>query len=79
MKIYVIGLDKNGYQVNIFLIFPQKHFVYSFIEVPQPARDTSVNEYTQHIVFVEKYEKSINTCRLKKASYQELSYVVGIH
>ena len=32
-----IGLDKSGYQVNIFLISPQKHMLWSSLEAPRRA------------------------------------------
>ena len=40
-----IGLDKSGYQVNIFLISPRKHMLWVLIRSPSPRPS---NEYTQH-------------------------------
>ena len=40
-----IGLDKSGYQVNSFLISPQKHTGAS-------------NEYPQHVLMEKYYKKS---------------------
>ena len=33
-----IGLDKSGYQVNIFLISPQKHMLWVFIRSASARR-----------------------------------------
>ena len=38
----IIGLDKRGYQANIFLISPQKHMLWYSLEVP---RRGASNEY----------------------------------
>ena len=40
---HIISLDKNGYQVNIFLISPQKHMLWVLIKRAKP------NEYPQHM------------------------------
>ena len=76
-----IGLDKNGYHVNIFFLFlneniccgyslevPWKHMLCYSLEVPWLG---SSNEYPQHM-FSWRNKKNINTFGLKKASYQEL-------
>ena len=63
-----IGLDKRGYQVNIFLISHENiHCGYS---LEAPRRGAS-NEYPQHM-FLWRNTKNINTFGLKKAPYLEL-------
>ena len=49
-----IGLDKGGYPVNSFLIFPRKHVVGLIRSASaRRFRRGASNEYPQH-VFVEK-------------------------
>ena len=60
---YIIGLDKGGYPVNIFLISPQKHMLWYSLEAP---RRGASNEYPQHM-FSWRNKKNINTFGLKKA------------
>ena len=62
------GLDKSGFQVNIFLISPRKHMLWYSLEAPHQGAS---NEYPQHI-FLWRNKKDINTFGMKKASYQEL-------
>ena len=45
LQMHVIGLDKSGCQVNIFLISPGKHMLMVLLEVP---RQGTCNEYPQH-------------------------------
>ena len=65
IKFKDIGLDKSGYQVNSFLISPQKYYVVVLIKAPW--RGTS-NEYPQHMFFW-RNKKNINTFGLKKKSH----------
>ena len=51
-----IGLDKSGYQVYIFLIFPQKHMLGVLIR--------STSQY----MFLWRNKKNINTFGLKKST-----------
>ena len=62
--LWVIGLDKSGYQVNIFLISPQKHTLWYSLEAPHRGAS---NEYPQHM-FSWRNKKNINSFGLKKAS-----------
>ena len=55
-EIYIIGLDKSGYQANILLA---------------EALLMSTQYYPQHMLPWRR-KKNINTFGLKKASYQEL-------
>ena len=64
----IIGLDKRGYQVNIFLIFQQKHMLWYSLEAPHRGAS---NKYPQHM-FSLKNKKNIDTFWLKKVPYQEL-------
>ena len=61
-----IGLDKSGYQVNIFLISPQKHMLWIFFR--------SADEYPQHM-FLMRNKKSINTFRLKKKNKKQQHFI----
>ena len=62
------GLDKSGYQLNVFLISPQKHMLWYSLEAPHWGTS---NEYQQH-TFSWRNKKNINTFGFKKASFQKL-------
>ena len=53
-----VGLDKSGYQVNIFLISPRKHMLWALIR-------SASNEYPQN-TFSWGNKENINTFGLKK-------------
>ena len=56
---FIIGLDKNGYPVNSFLISPRKHMLWYSLEAP---RRGAYNEYPQHM-FLWRNKKNIeNIC-----------------
>ena len=59
-----IGLDKSGYQVNIFLISPRKHMLWYSLEA---SHQGTSNEYPQHM-FSWSNKKNINTFGLKKSA-----------
>ena len=40
-----IGLDKRGYLVNIFLIFPQKHMLWYSLEALRLGEELLINTY----------------------------------
>ena len=64
MKTIFIGLNKCGYryQVNIFLLSPQKTYVVGTHSVPHKGAS---NEYPEH-TFSWRNKKNINTFGLKK-------------
>ena len=67
-----IGLDKSGYQVNIFLIFPQNICCGYSLEAP---RRGASNEYPQHM-FSWRNKKNINTIGLKnRALTRAMNYL----
>ena len=61
-----IGLDKSGYQINSFLISPQKNMLWVLIRFTEALLMS-----THNINFHGELENS-NTFGLKKASYQEI-------
>ena len=63
-----IGLDKSGYQVNVFLFLNENISCGYSLEVP--CRGAS-NEYPQHM-FSSINKKNIDIFWLKKAPYQKL-------
>ena len=51
MSSLVMCLDKSGYQITIFFLFPDENICYRYsLETPYQAS----NEYPQHNVFVKK-------------------------
>ena len=68
---YIIGLDK-GIR-SIFFLFLHKNICCGY-SLEAPRRGAS-NEYPQHM-FSWRNKKNINTFGLKKASYQELWYIL---
>ena len=67
-EIYIITPNQRGYQVNIFLISPQKHTLWVRLEVPHWGTS---NAYSQHM-FLWTNKKTISSLWLKKMSYLEL-------
>ena len=57
----LIGLDKGGYPVNIF-ISPRKHMLWYSLEAP---RRGASNEYPQYM-FLRRNKKNINTFWIEK-------------
>ena len=68
-----IDLDKSGYQVNIFLISPQKHMLWVLI------RSKVLLMSTQNICFPREIRKKNQHLRNEKASYQDLCGILKIY
>ena len=66
--ILTISLDKNGYQVNIFLFLHENKCLGYSLEAPQCGTS---NEYPQHM-FLWRNKENISTFYLKKVPYLEL-------
>ena len=58
-----VGLDKNWYQINIFLLFLYKNVCCGYL-LEAPRRGAS-NEYPQHM-FSWRNKKTVNTFGSKK-------------
>ena len=69
---FIAGLDKSGYQVNIFHIFPLKHMLWYSIEAPHGGAS---NEYPQHM-FSWRKKENIITFGLAKSSLSKAMHMV---
>ena len=76
-----MGLDKDGYQVNSYLISGRKHMLWYSLEAP---RRGASNEYPQHM-FSSRNKKNIDTFWLQKSAlsramlpYLSISLTTGV-